>query len=47
MSMSLFTLMVLNKRFERNKRLTENEWSTTKLKKLDRYFFNPFFDLLL
>ena len=34
-SMSLFTLMVLNKRFERNEQLAENEWSSTKLKKLD------------
>jgi 7,8-dihydropterin-6-yl-methyl-4-(beta-D-ribofuranosyl)aminobenzene 5'-phosphate synthase len=34
-SMSLFTLMVLNKRFERNKLLAENEWSNTKVKKFD------------
>ncbi|MFX1594402.1 MAG: hypothetical protein ACFFCL_17055, partial [Promethearchaeota archaeon] len=33
--LSLFTLMVLNKRFERNKLLAENEWSTIKLNKLD------------
>lgn len=35
MSMSIFTLMVLNNRFERNKILAENEWSSTRLKKLD------------
>ena len=34
-SMSLFTLMVLNNRFKRNKLLAENEWSSTRLKKLD------------
>ncbi|UCC20062.1 MAG: MBL fold metallo-hydrolase, partial [Promethearchaeota archaeon] len=34
-SMSLFTLMVLNKRFENNKQIAENEWSSTKVKKLD------------
>ncbi len=35
LSLPLFTLMVLNKRFERNKQLAENEWSSTKVKKLD------------
>ncbi|MFX1463330.1 MAG: MBL fold metallo-hydrolase [Promethearchaeota archaeon] len=34
-SLSLFTLMVLNKRFERNKQVAEDEWANTKLKKLD------------
>ncbi len=34
-SLSFFTLMVLNKRFERNKQVAEDEWSSTKLKKLD------------
>ncbi|MFX0178172.1 MAG: MBL fold metallo-hydrolase [Candidatus Hodarchaeota archaeon] len=34
-SMSLFTLIVLNNRFERNKKVAEKEWSNTKLKKLD------------
>jgi 7,8-dihydropterin-6-yl-methyl-4-(beta-D-ribofuranosyl)aminobenzene 5'-phosphate synthase len=34
-SMPLFTLMVLHNRFERNKHFAENEWSSTKLKKLD------------
>ena len=35
MSLPLFTLMVLNKRFEKNKKLIESEWSSTKLEKLD------------
>lgn len=34
-SLSLFSLMVLNKRFERNKQLAENEWSSTKPKNFD------------
>jgi len=35
MSLPLFTLMVLNKRFEKNKQIIENEWSSTKFNKLD------------
>ncbi len=35
MSLPLFTLILLNKRFERNKQLADKEWSITKLKKLD------------
>ena len=35
MSLPLFTLVVLNKRFERNKRLAEKEWSSTKITKLN------------
>ena len=35
MSLPLFTLMVLNKRFERNKKIIENEWSSAKFNKLD------------
>ena len=35
MSLSIFTLMILNKRFESNKQLAEKEWSTIKLNKLD------------
>ncbi|MFX1418588.1 MAG: MBL fold metallo-hydrolase [Promethearchaeota archaeon] len=34
-SMSLFTLMILNERFERNKKIAEKEWLSTKIKKLD------------
>ncbi|MFW9823650.1 MAG: MBL fold metallo-hydrolase, partial [Candidatus Thorarchaeota archaeon] len=35
MSLPLFTLILLNKRFERNKQLSEEEWATNKVKKLD------------
>ena len=35
MSLPLFTLMVLNKRFEKNKQIIEDEWSSTKFNKLD------------
>ncbi len=35
MSIPLFTLVVLNKRFEMNKQLAEKEWFRTKIKKLD------------
>jgi len=35
MSLPLFTLMILNKRFEKNKQIIENEWSSTKFNKLD------------
>ncbi|MFX0001582.1 MAG: MBL fold metallo-hydrolase [Candidatus Hodarchaeota archaeon] len=34
-SLSLFTLMVLNKRFEKNKQVAEKEWLSTKVEKLD------------
>ena len=34
-SLPLFSLILLNKRFEKNKKLIESEWSSTKLKKLD------------
>ena len=34
-SLPLFTLIILNKRFERNKEIIENEWSSTKFNKLD------------
>jgi 7,8-dihydropterin-6-yl-methyl-4-(beta-D-ribofuranosyl)aminobenzene 5'-phosphate synthase len=35
MSLPIFNLILLNKRFERNKQLAEKEWSTTKIKKMD------------
>ncbi|MBY8992477.1 MAG: MBL fold metallo-hydrolase [Candidatus Lokiarchaeota archaeon] len=35
MSFPLFTLVVLNKRFEMNKQLAENEWSSANIEKLD------------
>ena len=34
-SLPLFSLAVLNKRFERNKKLVEKEWARAKVKKLD------------
>lgn len=35
MSLPLFILTVLNKRFEKNKQIIENEWESTKFNKLD------------
>lgn len=35
MSLPLFNLIVLNKRFEKNKQIIESEWSSTKFNKLD------------
>ncbi|MFX1329480.1 MAG: MBL fold metallo-hydrolase [Promethearchaeota archaeon] len=35
MSLPLFNLIILNRRFERNKNIAEKEWSTTKIKKMD------------
>ena len=35
MSFPLFSLVILNKRFETNKQTAENEWSRSKIQKLD------------